>query len=152
MTLYNIIKKSNIFTDENLASEDLINIANKGISRINTECGTLFPDYKGINEEYDAFPDTWQTDLITSYMSYGVKMNDSSLTEANMYLDEFYRALSSFKDKLSTLVDNFENGNISNGISSEYIDKTGFGGIYGIDTSGAINVGFFGFNGNGGSF
>ena len=79
-------------------------------------------------------------------------MNDSSLSEANMYLDEFYRALNNFKDNIGTLVDNYKNGDTANGISSEYINEEGFGGVYGIDTSGAINIGFFGSNGNGGSF
>ena len=152
MTLSSIIKKSNIFTDESLLTENLISIANKGIARINTECGTKFPDYNSDNEEYDAFPDNWQTDLITNYMSYGVKMNDSSLTEADMYLDEFYKVLNSFKDKLGTLVDNYEKGDTDNGISPDYIEKDGFGGVYGIDTSGAINIGFFGYQGNGGSY
>lgn len=152
MTLGSIIKKSNIFTDESLLTENLISIANKGIARINTECGTKFPDYKSDNEEYDAFPDNWQTDLITNYMSYGVKMNDSSLTEADMYLDEFYKVLNSFKDKLGTLVDNYEKGDTDNGIAPDYIEKDGFGGVYGIDTSGAINIGFFGYQGNGGSY
>lgn len=152
MTLQTITDNSAVFTDESFDDEDLISLANKGISRINNECGTLFPYYKGMNDSYNAFPDNWQLDLVSNYVSYGIKMNDSSLTEANMYLDEFYKVLSSFKDKLGTLVENYENGNESNGISPDYIDQTGFGGIFGIDTSGAVNIGFFGSNSNGGSF
>ena len=152
MTLKTITDNSSIFTDETFEDVDLLSLANKGIARINTDCGTLFPNYKSINEEYNAFPDNWQLDIISNYVSYGIKMNDSSLTEANMYLDEFYKSLSSFKDKLVTLVENYENGNEENGISPEFIDKTGFGVVFGIDTSGAVNIGFFGNNSNGGSF
>lgn len=152
MILNTIIKNSNIFTDENLSNDSLISIANKGIARINTELGTKFPEYKTATEEYTAFPASWQLDLISNYMSYGVKMNDSSLSEANMYLDEFYRILNNLKDKLGTLVDNYIAGDVTNGISPEYIETEGFGGVYGIDTSGAINVGFFGDMGNGGCF
>lgn len=152
MTLRVITDNSSIFTDETFTDEDLISLANKAISRINTHCSTLFPFFTSISEEYNAFPDNWQFDLLGTYISYGIKMNDSSLSEADRYLDEFYKALNNFKDILGTLVNNYDNGDTSNGISSEFINQTGFGGVYGIDTSGAINVGFFGNNGNGGCY
>lgn len=152
MTLKNITDNAAIFTDENFSDTQLISIANKGISRINTECNTLFPYYESISADNTSFPDIWQMDLLSPYISYGIKMNDSSLSEADRYLDEFYRALSNFKDKLGTLVDKYENGDMINGVSPEFIDKDGFGGTYGIDTSGAINIGFFGNNGNGGCY
>ena len=145
MTLRIIANNSNIFTDENFSDANIISLANKAISRINTECKTKFPFYEEINTEYIAIPTNWQLDLISNYISYGVKMNDSSVTEADRYLDEFYKSLNNFKDNIGTLVDN-------GAISSDYIDTNGFGGVYGIDTSGAINIGFFGSNGNGGSY
>ena len=90
--------------------------------------------------------------MISPYLSYGIKMNDSALSEANIYLDEFYKALNSFKDSIGTLVEQYENGDTENGLSGEYINSIGYGGVYGIDTSDAINIGFFGSNGNGGSY
>ena len=152
MTLKTILKNSEIFTDEKFNEENLISIANKAISRINTECNTLFPFYSSVNDDYTAIPQMWQLDLVSPYVSYGIKMNDSALSEADRYLDEFYKALSNFKDKLGSLVDKYDSGDVINGISSEYLDSVGFGGVYGIDTTGAINIGFFGNNGNGGSF
>ena len=152
MTLKIILKNSEIFTDEKFNEENLISIANKAISRINTECNTLFPFYGSVNDDYTAIPQMWQLDLVSPYVSYGIKMNDSALSEADRYLDEFYKALSNFKDKLGSLVDKYDSGDTINGISSEYLDSVGFGGVYGIDTTGAINIGFFGNNGNGGSF
>lgn len=152
MTLKTILKNSEIFTDEKFNEENLISIANKAISRINTECNTLFPFYSSVNDDYTAIPQMWQLDLVSPYVSYGIKMNDSALSEADRYLDEFYKALSNFKDKLGSLVDKYDSGDTINGISSEYLDSVGFGGVYGIDTTGAINIGFFGNNGNGGSF
>lgn len=152
MTLKTIINNASIFTDEKFTESDLLSIANKGISRINTECGTLFPYYVDSNSDYTAIPSNWQMDLMSVYISYGIKMNDSSLSEADRYLDEFYRILNSFKDKLGTLVNKFNNGDTINGISPDFIESEGFGGVYGIDTSGAIDVGFFGSNSNGGCF
>lgn len=145
MTLKIIANNSNIFTDENFSDANIISLANKAISRINTECKTKFPFYTEINTNYTAIPVNWQLDLLSNYISYGVKMNDSSVTEADRYLDEFYKSLNNFKDNIGSLVD-------SGDISSDYVDSNGFGGVYGIDTSGAINIGFFGSNGNGGSY
>lgn len=152
MTLKTITDNSATFTDETFTSDQLLTLANKGISRINTECNTLFPFFQTVSEDYKAFPEMWMLDLLSPYISYGIKMNDSSLSEADRYLDEFYRALLQFKDKLGSLVDKYLEGDTINGISPEFIDDVGFGGVFGIDTSAAINVGFFSNNGNGGSY
>ena len=57
MTLKTITNNSSYFTDENFTSEQLVSIANKGISRINTECNTLFPFFFFFSEKYKAFPE-----------------------------------------------------------------------------------------------
>lgn len=152
MTLAKIMDNSAIFTDENFSVEQIVSIANRAISRINAECKTLFPFYADTTSEYTAIPAVWQYDMISPYLSYGIKMNDSSLSEANLYLDEFYRALNTFKDNIGSLVEAYEQGDTENGLSGEYINSIGYGGVYGIDTSNAINMGFFGSNGNGGSY
>lgn len=152
MKLADITKNSAIFTDENFSVDDILSLANRAISRINMSCNTKFPHYMSTTEEYTAIPADSQLDMISPYLSYGIKMNDSSLSEANIYLDEFYKALNDFKDKIGTLVDAYEKGDTENGLSSEYINNEGFGGVYGIDTTNAINIGFFGNNGNGGSY
>ena len=73
-------------------------------------------------------------------------MNDSSLTEADRYLDEFYRALTNFKDILGTLVESYDPEVENSGVSPDMISDIGFGGVYQIDTSNAVNLGFFGRN------
>lgn len=152
MKLEDIIKNSSIFTDETFTTVDLLSIANKAISRINTTCNTLFPFYEDSTSEYTAIPAMWQLDVISPYLSYGIKMNDSSLSEADRYLDDFYKALNNFKDNIGTLVERYEKGDTANGISGEYINDIGYGGVYTIDTSNAVNLGYFGNNGNGGCY
>ena len=152
MTLAEITKNSAIFTDENFSVDNILSLANRAISRINVECKTLFPFYTDTTSEYTAIPPIHQFDMISPYLSYGIKMNDSALSEANIYLDEFYKALNSFKDSIGTLVEQYENGDTENGLSGEYINSIGYGGVYGIDTSDAKNIVFFGSNGNGGSY
>ena len=150
MTLTEITENSEIFTDETFDDEDLIKFANKAISRINTECKTLFPFFEDAITDYTAIPKMWLLDLVSTYIAYGIKMNDSSLSEADRYLEEFYRALNNFKDILGTLVENYDKENTDSGVSPDMIADLGFGGVYQIDTSNAINVGFFGNSGNGG--
>ena len=152
MKLIDITKNSEIFTDESFTVDKMLSLANRAISRINVECKTNFPFYKSTTEDYTAIPENHQFDMLSPYLSYGIKMSDSSLSEANIYLDEFYKALNSFKENIGSLIDAYKKGDIKNGISDEYINKIGFGGVYGIDTSGAINIGFFSNNGNGGSY
>lgn len=152
MLLRTIITNSAIFTDEKFSDTELLSFANRAISRINNECNTLFPLYTSPTEQYTAIPDNWQLDLISPYLSYGIKMNDTSMSEADRYLEEFYRVLNSFKGRLGSLAERYANGDTVNGVSSDYIDPDGFGGAYGIDTSSAIDTGWFGSNGNAGSW
>lgn len=137
MTLKGITDSVGIFTDENFQSEDLLIFANRGIAKINNSCKTKFADYVSITDDYKDFPDQWQKDLIGNYIAYGIKMNDTSLTEADRYLKEFYDSLKDFKENLGTLVESEE-------IDVSKVELDGFGGVYGIDTSNAINVGWFG--------
>ena len=112
--------------------------------------GIAFSDWysKGVPPKgYKFVSNSPQAVMVTSnkYMSdAGVKIG--------MTKDEFYKALNSFKDSIGTLVEQYENGDTENGLSGEYINSIGYGGVYGIDTSDAINIGFFGSNGNGGSY
>lgn len=152
MTLKDIVTNSQFFTDETINSINYISVANKAIAIINTECKTLFPRISDDSALYTSIPKDWLFTLLSPYISYAIKMNDSSLSEADRYLEEFYRALNNFKDILGTLVSNYDGENPDSGISTDMISDLGFGGVYAIDTSNAINVGFFGNDGNAGSW
>lgn len=154
MTLNDVIANSEFFTDENHDTVNYLSLGNKAIAIINTECKTLFPRLTSDSQAYLYMPSDWFFALLSPYLSYGVKMNDSSLTEANMYLEEFYRALNNFKDNLGSLVASYDEDDTTgeSGISPDLIKDDGFGGAYTIDTSNAINIGFFGSNGNGGDW
>lgn len=150
MTLKDIVENSQFFTDESINVVNYLSVANKAIAIINTECKTLFPRFDVDTTLYTYMPKDWLYALLSPYISYAIKMNDSSLSEADRYLEEFYRALTNFKDILGTLVESYDGENPDSGISSDLIADTGFGGVYQIDTSNAINIGFFGNDGNAG--
>ena len=152
MTLTEIIKNSQFSTDENINFDNAINTANKALAIVNTECNTYFPKISSMTEQYTSMPSSWTFALLSPYISYTIKMNDTSLTEADRYLDEFYRALGNFKDSLGNLVVNYDEGDFESGVSPDLVDATGFGGVYEIDTSNAINTGWFANNGNAGNW
>lgn len=152
MNLKDIVKNSQFFTDETIDQINYLSVANKAIALINTECKTLFPRFLDDTTVYNYMPKDWLFSLISPYNSYAIKMNDSSLSEADRYLEEFYRALNNFKDMLGTLVESYDENNPDSGVSPDLIADTGFGGVYEINTENAINVGFFGSNGNGGNW
>ena len=152
MTLQDIITNSQFFTDETIIQINSLSVANKALSIINTECNTLFPFMESLNAMYSYMPSNWLFALLSPYLSYAIKMNDSSLTEADRYLDEFYRALNNFKDKLGSLLASYDETDPDSGISPDMVVKEGLGGVYEIDTSNAINIGWFGNNGNSGGW
>ncbi len=152
MDLKTIADNSAYFTDEDFRDVEIVSFANKAVARINIECRTLFPNFADLSEVYNAIPKNWLMSLISPYISYGIKMNDTSLTEAQMYLEEFYSALRKFTEELGGLRELYIAGDTENGISPAFTSNEGFGGAYGIDTSGAIDKGWFGSNSNGGSF
>ena len=152
MTLSDIVANSQFFTDETVAQINSVSVANKALSIINTECKTLFPFMENITDTYTYMPKNWLYSLLSPYISYAIKMNDSSLSEADRYLEEFYRALNNFKDNLGSLISTYDENDPESGISPDLVTETGLGGVYQIDTSNARNVGFFGNVGNGGSW
>lgn len=152
MTLKDIVTNSQFFTDESISNVNYLSVANKAIAIINTECKSLFPRIEDDSIAYTYMPKDWLFALLSPYISYAIKMNDSSLSEADRYLDEFYRALGNFKDILGTLVESYDPEVPDSGVSSDMISELGFGGVYQIDTSNAINVGYFGGNGSAGSW
>ena len=105
MTLDEILVNSHFSTDENITQDIAISTANRAIALINTECKTLFPKFESYSEPYTSMPSNWLFTLLSPYISYTIKMNDTSLSEADRYLEAFYRALNNFKDNLGALID-----------------------------------------------
>ena len=152
MTLQDIVNNSQFFTDETVAQINSVSVANKALSIINTECKTLFPFMENLSDTYSYMPRNWLFALLSPYLSYAIKMNDSSLSEADRYLEEFYRALNNFKDNLGSLISTYDETDPESGISPDMIVEDGLGGVYQIETDNAINVGWFANTGNGGSW
>jgi len=122
MTLDEMTKVANSSTDENFRTNQTMFFANEAISVVNAEVGTRLPFIEEVNEEYTALTETWIRQIIIPYISYSIKMNDSAIQEAVLFLDSFNRGLNRIKDKKDKA------------IGEEYRDN-GFETTYTIDFS-----------------
>ena len=131
MTLEKIIGWSESFTDEVQTESFALSFANNAIAEINTEAGLKLPFIEDLETDYTALPESWFVRLMVPYLNYGIKMNDTSVGEADRYLQQFQIALIKFKDNARNLVDEeFVN-----------LDEPN---MFKMDTSNSIDIGWFG--------
>lgn len=131
MKLKQIMSWSDGYTDEVLSSNQALGYANKTIADINTTFNISLPFIEAVDEDYTALTDSWFVKFMTPALSYGIKMNDGSLTEAQEYKNDLAMAFYDFESVDKSLV-----------IEEEFItgDSTT---IHQIDTSNAIDIGWF---------
>lgn len=129
MKLSELIKMSDAFTDETVTTQNAINYANKGIAAVNTRLGIALPFFTDTSTDYTALTPSWLLTLVGTYINYAVKLNDSSLNEADRYKAEFNDALSVFSGEYTKFV------------AEAYLN--GQTGVYQIDTQEAIDWGIW---------
>lgn len=107
MEVMKLINHINLATDEDFEILEVIQFINDGIARINVEVSANFPfiedDLPNESmyqfEEYDAFSDSWQRQLLIPYAAGRIKENDSSQFEYTDWYNQFERNLKQFKEK-----------------------------------------------------
>lgn len=129
MTLQEITDAANAFCDESFSTTLTIHFANEGLSIINTRLNSTLPSINATTS-YTALSDDWLRLLIIPYVSYSIKQNDGSISESDRFAEKFYRGLVSLESNKSVA------------IPEEY-QGDNFDGITTIDTTKAINVGWF---------
>lgn len=130
MTLNDITTLANNVTDENYSPQIIIGFVNHAIARINATLDSTLPVFTAIDVDYTALNDNWIRLLFVTYASYAIKANDGSLNEADRFRQEFegnFRLLEENRFKA---------------IPTAY-QGTQFGGVYRMDTSLGVNVGWF---------
>jgi hypothetical protein len=132
MTINGIIAASDFYTDENISSVMALEFCNTAIALINNECDLSLPNFIDSITDYTALKENWIRGIVLPYLNYGVKANDTSINEYRDYQAEFREGLAKFKNSpngAAIISDEFKSGD--------------FGGIYGMDTSEAIDRSFF---------
>ena len=103
MTWNELITIANNYTDENMTTGVLLGFANVGISRINTSIGSKLPLFDTV-EEYTALSNDWLHVVVIPYVCWSIKMNDSSLNEADAYLSQFYQGLEELRKNKNKVI------------------------------------------------
>lgn len=134
MKISELMSISDSYTDEVVTSSEALLYANEAISYVNTKLGIELPMFSDVTTSYSAISDSWQRRLIVTWMNYSVKMKDSSLNEAGEYKSSFFDAFSDFAAVFLDIV------------STDYLPAE-LSGVYTIDTTGAIDSGWF-YNGS----
>jgi hypothetical protein len=135
MKLSAIMSISDSYTDEVVTGTNALLYANEAIAFINTKLGVNLPFFVSTTAEYTALSESWCRRLIVTYLNYSVKMNDSSLNEAAEYKNSFYEA---FTDLSSVYLE---------AIDILYLPTT-LSNVYVLDTSDAVDTGWFFNSGN----
>lgn len=132
MTLNNIVAAANAFADENFSAALVVNFINEAISKINATVDANLPmmDISTPDVTYTALSESYIRLLLVPYAAYGIKMNDGSLNEATRYETMWKSGFGILEQ------------NKFKAIALAYRGE-GFGGMYQIDTTIGMNVGWF---------
>lgn len=137
MKLKQVMSWSDGYTDEVVSNNQAIGYANNTIADINTAFNLSLPFITNVDTDYTAMTDSWFIKFMSPAISYGIKMNDGSLTEAMEY-----------KNKLNVAFYDFESVDRDLVIVATYITGQATN-VHQIDTSNAIDIGWFGNTGSG---
>lgn len=129
MTLQSITDAANAFCDESFNVNTTVYFANEAIAVLNTRLKSTLPVFNTTND-YSALDDNWLRLLIVPYVSYSIKRNDGSIAEADRFYGNFSAAFAEIQS------------NKYSAIAEDYRTED-FGDGYQIDTTNAVNVGWF---------
>lgn len=98
MTLNSILQNSQYITDEEIATGNLVGMANNAIAELNSKVRTNLPLFtiSNLNTEYWALGGTWLLRLIEPYISFSIMSNDGDNTKNDHYT-RFLDAINDFK-------------------------------------------------------
>lgn len=100
MIISNLVPYSNSHTDEAILTADALRFFNAGVSFINTRLKVHLPLATNAQEDYTAIADHWQIQILGNYMSWGIKMQDGSLNEADRYYEMMLMGLSALENMM----------------------------------------------------
>lgn len=131
MKLKTVMSWSDGYTDEVQSNTLALGFANKQIADLNTTFNLKLGFIENVDTDYGDMNDSWFVRFMLPALSYGIKMNDGSLTEAREYKNILDRAMYDFEGvEKSTVI-----------AEDKIVGDSGT--TYMIDTSNAIDIGWF---------
>jgi hypothetical protein len=83
MTITEITRIANNYTDEVFATSVCLDFANEAIAKVNVTLGATLP-YMNLTSDYTALDEQWIRTVIVPYVSYSLKLNDGSINESQI--------------------------------------------------------------------
>jgi len=106
MTITEITRIANNYTDEVFTTSVCLDFANEAIAKINVALGVSLP-YMNLTDSYTLLDQQWIRTVIVPYVSYSIKLNDGSLNESQVnFLQRYEQGVKELKKARSTIFPN----------------------------------------------
>jgi len=112
MTITEITRIANNYTDEVFTASVCLDFANEAIAKVNVALGATLP-YMDLNTEYTALAEQWVRTVIVPYVSYSIKLSDGSINESQVnFLQRYEQGMRELrKNKKQAISENFRGTN-----------------------------------------
>ena len=112
MTITEITRIANNYTDEVFTTSVCLDFANEAIAKINVTLGATLP-YMSLTSDYTALDEQWIRTVIVPYVSYSIKLNDGSINESQVnFLQRFEQGMRELrKNKKQAITENYRGDN-----------------------------------------
>jgi hypothetical protein len=127
MTITDITRIANNYTDEVFTASVCLDFANEAIAKINAALGAKLPYYSPTADySSDILGEEWQRTVIVPYVSYSIKLNDGSINESQInFLQRYEEGLKELRKNKKTAISAAKNEQ-----TGEYLyRKDNFGGV-----------------------
>jgi hypothetical protein len=106
MTITDITRIANNYTDEVFTASVCLDFANEAIAKINAALGAKLPYYQ-LTGDYSStiLGEEWQRTVIVPYVSYSIKLNDGSINESQInFLQRYEEGLKELRKNKKTAI------------------------------------------------
>jgi hypothetical protein len=112
MTITEITRIANNYTDEVFTNLVCLDFANEAIAKINVALGAALPDMTA-SADYTALASQWIRTVVVPYVSYSIKLNDGSINESQVnFLQRFEQGMRELrKNKKQAITENYRGDN-----------------------------------------
>lgn len=112
MTITEITRIANNYTDEVFTASVCLDFANEAIAKINVALGASLPGMD-LNSDYTALADEWIRTVVIPYVSYSIKLSDGSINESQVnFLQRYESGLKELrKNKRTAINDAYKTAN-----------------------------------------
>jgi hypothetical protein len=106
MTITEITRIANNYTDEVFTTSVCLDFANEAIAKINTALGAKLPYYTPTADySSDILGEEWQRTVVVPYVSYSIKLNDGSINESQVnFLQRYEEGIKELRKNKKTAI------------------------------------------------